>query len=86
MVVLISALATGLSLLSVAYAEQRVFSSTERTHSLASSVSKDAHTTFKHPSFPSHGLRIKETTGWCDPNVRSYAGVSVVSTVSSAAC
>ena len=23
---------------------------------------------------PKHSVRIKETTGWCDPNVRSYTG------------
>lgn len=51
----------------------RVFSSTERIHTLASSVSPDYHTTFKHPSFPGHGLRIKETTGWCEPKARCVA-------------
>jgi cathepsin A (carboxypeptidase C) len=23
---------------------------------------------------PKHSVRIKETTGWCDPDVRSYTG------------
>ncbi|KAJ7063682.1 serine carboxypeptidase [Mycena amicta] len=30
--------------------------------------------TLKHPAFPEYSIRIKETTGFCDPSVRSYAG------------
>ena len=51
--------------------QQRIFSSTERPHTLASSVVDDVHTTFRHPSVPGYGLRIKETTGWCEPKAKS---------------
>lgn len=30
--------------------------------------------TFAHKDFPDHRVRIKETTGWCDPDVKSYTG------------
>ena len=34
----------------------------------------DEHTLITHPMFPSHSMRLKSTTGWCDPDVRSFSG------------
>ncbi|WVN87339.1 uncharacterized protein L203_102517 [Cryptococcus depauperatus CBS 7841] len=31
-------------------------------------------TTLTSKRYPNHQVRIKSTTGWCDPNVRSYSG------------
>ncbi|KAK8845458.1 hypothetical protein IAR55_006171 [Kwoniella newhampshirensis] len=31
-------------------------------------------TVLTHKKFPDHRVRIKSTTGWCDPDVRSYTG------------
>ncbi|KAF8323700.1 serine carboxypeptidase [Clavulina sp. PMI_390] len=37
-------------------------------------VPTDIFTTFTHPSLPSHSLRIKQHTNFCDTTVRSYTG------------
>ncbi|KAL7412773.1 Alpha/Beta hydrolase protein [Mrakia frigida] len=34
----------------------------------------DVHTELYHDQFPDHRVRIKETTGWCDPDVKSFTG------------
>jgi cathepsin A (carboxypeptidase C) len=34
----------------------------------------DEHVTITNAQFPKHKLRIKSTTGWCDPDVRSFSG------------
>ncbi|CDZ97775.1 serine carboxypeptidase [Phaffia rhodozyma] len=34
----------------------------------------DEFVTLEHRDFPSHSVRIKETTGWCDPDVSSFTG------------
>ncbi len=39
-----------------------------------SSVQGSEHVLVQHPAFPKHSMRIKTTTGWCDPDVRSYSG------------
>ncbi|WRT63688.1 uncharacterized protein IL334_000611 [Kwoniella shivajii] len=31
-------------------------------------------TILSHEKFPDHRVRIKSTTGWCDPDVKSYSG------------
>lgn len=50
---------------------QRVFSSADQHHTLASSVIADVHTTFRHPSVPGYGLRIREIVGgWCEPKAK----------------
>ncbi|KAJ9118615.1 hypothetical protein QFC22_003835 [Naganishia vaughanmartiniae] len=38
-----------------------------------SSIGSD-FTEITHAAFPTHKVKIKETTGWCDPDVRSYSG------------
>jgi carboxypeptidase C (cathepsin A) len=37
-------------------------------------ISVDQYTSFGHPSFPAHNLRIKQTKGFCDPTVKAYSG------------
>lgn len=37
-------------------------------------VQGDDHFEIYHPEFTDHRIRIKETTGWCDPDVQSYTG------------
>ena len=37
-------------------------------------IASDGFTTISHPDFHEHAVRVKETTGWCDPGVRSYTG------------
>ncbi|WVR03482.1 hypothetical protein IAU60_000473 [Kwoniella sp. DSM 27419] len=34
----------------------------------------DEFTVLTHDKFPDHRVRIKSTTGWCDPDVRSFSG------------
>ncbi|WWC99367.1 hypothetical protein V866_006268 [Kwoniella sp. B9012] len=34
----------------------------------------DEFTVLTHKRFPEHRVRIKSTSGWCDPDVRSYSG------------
>ncbi|WWD22404.1 hypothetical protein CI109_106895 [Kwoniella shandongensis] len=38
------------------------------------SVAGDEYTVLTSKKFPDHRVRIKSTTGWCDPDVRSYSG------------
>ena len=42
--------------------------------SSASHIGADAFTTLSHADFGDHSLRVKETTGWCDDQVRSWTG------------
>lgn len=35
---------------------------------------KDDYVRITSARHPKHSVRIKETTGWCDPGVRSYTG------------
>jgi cathepsin A (carboxypeptidase C) len=42
--------------------------------SLADLKNNDEFVTLTSASHPGHSVRIKETTGWCDPDVRSYTG------------
>lgn len=37
-------------------------------------VSSSYFSIFTHSSYPNHAVRIKETTGFCDPTVKSYTG------------
>jgi carboxypeptidase C (cathepsin A) len=37
-------------------------------------LSVDQYTSFSHPSFPAHNLRIKQTKDFCDPTVKAYSG------------
>lgn len=37
-------------------------------------LSTSYFSTFTHPSYPNHAMRIKETKGFCDPTVKSYTG------------
>ena len=37
-------------------------------------LSVDQYTSFGHPSFPAHNLRIKQAANFCDPTVKSYSG------------
>lgn len=37
-------------------------------------LSVNQHTSFGHPSFPAHTLRIKQTEDFCDPTVKAYSG------------
>lgn len=37
-------------------------------------ASRGEQVQFAHKDFPNHLVKIKETTGWCDPDVKSYAG------------
>ncbi|AFR98075.1 cathepsin A (carboxypeptidase C) [Cryptococcus neoformans C23] len=34
----------------------------------------DEHVVLSHKKYPNHKVRIKSTTGWCDPDVKSYSG------------
>ncbi|KAL7418832.1 hypothetical protein Q5752_006516 [Cryptotrichosporon argae] len=38
------------------------------------SIPGDEHVVVTSASHPNHKIRIKSTTGWCDPGVRSYSG------------
>jgi len=38
------------------------------------SLSASEFSTFTHPSYPNHHVRIKETKGFCDPTVKAYTG------------
>jgi cathepsin A (carboxypeptidase C) len=56
-------------------------SSTQDFPSLQS-LTTDEFTTFKHPSYPHHALRIKEAPDdWCDPSVKKYTGYIDISLV-----
>ncbi|KAK8845643.1 hypothetical protein IAR55_006359 [Kwoniella newhampshirensis] len=67
-----------------ALARQRTFTTTsqaESVHTLSSSIPPPDHpdgssfTTFKHTSFPGHGIRIKHVEkGWCEKNAATYTG------------
>ncbi|KAK4699714.1 hypothetical protein P7C70_g6546, partial [Phenoliferia sp. Uapishka_3] len=37
-------------------------------------IGENDFTTLSHPDFTEHSVRIKKTTNWCDPNVRSFTG------------
>ncbi|EJU04579.1 serine carboxypeptidase [Dacryopinax primogenitus] len=39
-----------------------------------SALSSEEYTTLTHTQFPGYAVRIRQTTGWCDPNVRSWSG------------
>ncbi|KAG6375076.1 Alpha/Beta hydrolase protein [Boletus reticuloceps] len=39
-----------------------------------SALSDQSFTTLSHPRFPNHGVRIKKSTGFCDPTVSVYTG------------
>lgn len=39
-----------------------------------STLGKDEFFTITSAAHPGHSVRIKETTGWCDPDVRSFTG------------
>ncbi|CED82580.1 Serine carboxypeptidases (lysosomal cathepsin A) [Phaffia rhodozyma] len=74
------------ALLSSSFALVALFSSTNAAYSPGSSshdaqddfrltdVQGQTHMVFTHESFADHRIRIKETTGWCDPYVKSYTG------------
>ncbi|WVO23595.1 uncharacterized protein IAS62_004950 [Cryptococcus decagattii] len=34
----------------------------------------DEYVVLTHKKYPNHKVRIKSTTGWCDPDVKSYSG------------
>ncbi|KAF9516920.1 hypothetical protein BS47DRAFT_1375810 [Hydnum rufescens UP504] len=40
----------------------------------ASNAADSNFTSFEHPSFPAHTLRIKRTVDFCDPTVKAYSG------------
>ncbi|KAM0751196.1 peptidase S10, serine carboxypeptidase [Meredithblackwellia eburnea MCA 4105] len=42
--------------------------------SSTSAISHEGFTTLSHPDFKEHSIRIKNTTGWCDPDTRSFVG------------
>lgn len=40
----------------------------------ASSFSGDGFVHIQHPDIPTHSIRIKETTGWCETKAKSFSG------------